>query len=128
MDNWWVVVLSVIVPLIGFMLALRPWIKDTVRVEIGDVRERLARIDGRLDEIGKQTRGIADLMPPAPSNPDSTRQELLGKWKQGTLTYEESVQLRDILAHEAEQADETKKVLIALGLIGLLLYGLSRME
>jgi hypothetical protein len=77
MENLWAVILSVIIPLLAFMLALRPWIKDTVRVEIRDVRERLARIEGRLEQIGVDTRKLANLMPP--SNPDGRREELLDK-------------------------------------------------
>ena len=130
MGNLWAVILSVIIPLLVFMLALRPWIKDTVRAELSDFKVdiggRLSRIEGRLEQIGLDTRKIADFMPP--SNPNGRREEFLAKWRQGTLTYQESIELRDILAHEAERAEESRKALLTLGLIGLLLYGLSRKD
>jgi len=59
-------------------------------------------------------------------NPNGRRQELLTKWKLGTLTYDESVELRDILASEAAQADATMKNIISLGLLALFIYALSK--
>lgn len=123
---------SVTIPIMVFMSKLRPFVKDTVGAELsefkGNVEGRLGRIEGRLDEIGAQTRIIPDLILRLKGNPDGRREELLERWKQGILTYNESTELRDILAHEAEQAEESKKVMVALGLIALLLYGLSRKD
>lgn len=61
-----------------------------------------------------------------PGNPNGLRQELLTKWKLGTLTYQESVELRDILASEATQADEAWKGVLSLGLLALFFYALSK--
>lgn len=120
-------VIAVIVSLTCFILALRPWIKDVVRAEIGSVRERVAVIEEKLNQISLLTQKIADLMP-SKSNPNGKRQELLEKWKQGILTYEESIELRNILSHEALQAGDAKKALLTSGLIGLLLYGLNKKD
>lgn len=48
------------------------------------------------------------------------------KWKLGTLTYDESVELRDILASEAAQADAAMKNILSLALLGLFIYALSK--
>ncbi len=135
MEIWLIVIIifgSVTIPLIAFTFSLRPFVKDTVRAELSDfkvnVEGRLSRIESRLNELGKWTRKLPDILPETKENPDSRRKELLEKWRQGTLTYHESIELRDILAQEAEQAEENKKVVITLCLIGLLLYALSRRD
>ena len=56
----------------------------------------------------------------------SRRNELLEKWERGELEYSESLKLRQILQEEARQAEETRRTLIILALIGLALYALSR--
>ncbi|MCL0091532.1 hypothetical protein M1N57_01520 [Dehalococcoidales bacterium] len=135
MEIWHIVVIvvgAVTVPLIIFMFSLRPFVKDTIRADLSDfktnVEGRLSRMEGRLDEIGKWTQKIPDMLPQTKENPNNRRTELLKRWKQGTLTYQESTELRDILAHEAEQAEENKKAIITLGVIGLLLYALGKKD
>ncbi|MCL0094674.1 hypothetical protein M1N58_02100 [Dehalococcoidales bacterium] len=135
MEIWHIVVIvvgAVTVPLIIFMFSLRPFVKDTIRADLSDfktnVEGRLSRMEGRLDEIGKWTQKIPDMLPQTKENPNNRRTELLKRWKQGTLTYQESIELRDILAHEAEQAEENKKAIITLGVIGLLLYALGKKD
>lgn len=61
-----------------------------------------------------------------PGNPDGIREELIRKWKAGTLNYEESIKLRDILAREAEQSDEAWKGIVTLGLLALFIYALTK--
>lgn len=65
---------------------------------------------------------------PMPTIPVDRRTSLLYKWKLGTMTYPEAVELRDILAQEASGSDEGQKSVIALGLVGLLLYVLTLKE
>lgn len=136
MDAVWVV-LSVIVPLLAFFVALRPWIKDVIRSETSEfkvsvldkqstIERRLSTLEGRFQEWAPITQKVAERLMERPSNPDGRRQELLEKWKAGTLSYQESVELRDILAKEAEEAEENKKNLVSLGLVALFLYALSK--
>ncbi len=136
METWQITLTmfgAVIIPMIGFLLLFRPFIKDTIKAELGDfktdVTERLSRIEGRLEELGPMAQWIASQVVPKlkseEANPNGHKNELLEKWKVGTLTYQESVELRDILAQEALQADEAKRNLIMLAYIGLATYALS---
>jgi hypothetical protein len=54
------------------------------------------------------------------------RQELLDRWKVGTLTYQESLELRDILAQQLNRAAEEEKFAIHLGLLALFVYAMTR--
>jgi|GEM_PF-2176278 len=136
METWQIILTvfgAVVIPMIGFLLGFRPFIKDTVRAELADfktdVTERLSRIEGRLEEARVTSQLIApllaDKLKSEEANPNGRKNELLEKWKAGTLTYQEFVELRDILGNEALQADEAKRNLIMLAYIGLLAYGLS---
>lgn len=50
-----VIIGTVLIPLLIFMVALRPFMKDTVKAELADfkteVLSKLSRIEGRLDEL-----------------------------------------------------------------------------
>lgn len=136
METWQITLTvfgAVIIPMIGLLLLFRPFIKDTVKAELADfktdVTERLSRIEGRLEEFGVTSQLIASLvaerLKSKEANPNGRKNELLEKWKVGTLTYQEYLELREILAHEAMQADEAKRNLIMLAYIGLASYALS---
>jgi len=141
METWQLMVAiagSITVPLVVLVLllvfGLRPWIRDTIRAELGDFRGsiegRLSKIEGRLEELGPLSNLIAQIvvspLKSKPNPPVSSRNELLEKWERGELEYSESLKLRQILQEEARQAEETRRTLIILALIGLALYALSR--
>lgn len=73
---------------------------------------------------------VADqAIPGLKDNPQQSRKnELLDKWHQRILTYEESLELKFILENEAKEAEKSKKALIVVALVGLGLYLLSRKE
>ena len=59
----------------------------------------------------------------------SRRNELLEKWETGHLDYAQSVELRQMLEDEARRTeDESRRNLIILAQIGLVLYALSRRQ
>ena len=61
-----------------------------------------------------------------PNPPVSRRNELLEKWETGHLDYAQSVELRQMLEDEARRTeDESRRNLIILAQIGLVLYALS---
>ena len=138
METWQLVVAiagSITIPLVVLILllvfGLRPWIRDTIRAELGDFRSslegRLAKIEGELGPLGDLIgQLVASQLKSKPNPPVNHRNELLEKWERGQLTYSESLELRQILQDEARQAEETRRNLIILALIGLALYALSR--
>ena len=125
------IVFSIIVPILIFIIGLRPFIKDTVNAEVSEfklnVERRVSNLEGRFQEWAPIiNKLVPDLLKQISSNPDSRRAELLEKWKAGTLNYKESIELRDILAREADEAEQARKTLIALGLLALFIYALSK--
>ena len=60
------------------------------------------------------------------TNQKDRRQELLVKWKEGILTYQECCELRDILTGELEQAEPARKFLILVELLGLSCYASTK--
>ena len=129
-----VIIGSILIPLLIFIVALRPYVKDTVKAELVDFKtetlSKLSRIEGRLDELAPMGQLIAtlvaDKLKGETANPSGRKNELLEKWQSGFLTYEESLELRDILTKEAAQAEENKKTLIILALLGLAIFALTR--
>ena len=134
MNDWWIVVLAVLIPLFGFMLAMRPWIRDTVRAELSGLNERvgklevgfnttnerLASVEARLDAIDSRLVEVILLYRkyPESSNPGPLKDELLLKLENRTITRYEAIQLEQIMEAEErrarEQNDTLKAVLIIL--------------
>ena len=102
METWQLVVAiagSITIPLVVLILllvlGLRPWIRDTIRTELGDfkaeVEGRLSRMEGRLDQLGDELRRLSTLiaqlvasrLKSEPNPPVSRRNELLEKWERG---------------------------------------------
>ena len=148
METWQLVVAiagSITIPLVVLILLLvfsfRPWIRDTIRAELGDfkaeVEGRLSRMEGRLDQLGDElgrlstliAQLVASRLKSEPNPPVSRRNELLEKWETGRLDYAQSVELRQMLEDEARRTeDESRRNLIILAQIGLVLYALSRRQ
>ena len=102
METWQLVVAiagSITIPLVVLILLLvfsfRPWIRDTIRAELGDfkaeVEGRLSRMEGRLDQLGDElgrlstliAQLVASRLKSEPNPPVSRRNELLEKWERG---------------------------------------------
>ena len=102
METWQLVVAiagSITIPLVVLILllvlGLRPWIRDTIRAELGDfkaeVEGRLSRMEGRLDQLGDElgrlstliAQLVASRLKSEPNPPVSRRNELLEKWERG---------------------------------------------
>ena len=128
------VALAVAIPVIGFGLAFRPWLQSIIKAELSDfkvdVTSELKEIKTKLDILDFFQRsaaiqaqaGLAD----NPNPPISRKNDLLEKWQLQTLTYEESLELKFILENEAIQANEAKKALIAVALLGIGIYLLTK--
>ncbi|MCD5401849.1 hypothetical protein LR013_04610 [candidate division NPL-UPA2 bacterium] len=117
------------VAIIGLLVALFYFIfseSRRTRDEVAHISNRLATLEGRYQEWAPHMQAVADLLLKKSSNPDGEREQLLKRWKAGTLNYGESLRLRDILATEAEQAEEARKNIIALGLLALFIYALTK--
>lgn len=119
-------VLVASVAIIALVAALLYFVFSEVRTSRAEFRQRLAKFETRFEDWAPVLAGVPDMLQKRPGNPNGRRQELLTKWKLGTLTYQESIELRDILAQEASQADETWKGILTLGLLALFIYALTK--
>jgi len=122
MDNWWVVVLSVIIPLIGFMLALRPWIRDVAQAAVGNVGIKLASLETELKAYRESQKDFIDLYKKIANlkNPHPNKEVLLDKLRNDTITREEAITLQGILAAERDEAERENNFLKAIIIIGIL--------
>ncbi len=128
------VALAVTIPLIGFALAFRPWITSTIKGELADfkveVTKELKDFGTRLERLKTFERSVAEQsssgLMDKPNPPISRKNELLEKWNNQTLSYEESLELKVILEQQARQADQATRALIVIALLGLGLYLLTR--
>lgn len=119
-------VLIASVAVVALVAALLYFVFSEVRASRAELGRRLSSIEMRFQEWAPVLGGIPGMLEKQPGNPNGRRQELLTKWKLGTLSYQESVELRDILASEAAQAEEARKTLLNLGLLALFIYALSK--
>jgi len=131
MDNWWVVVLSVIIPLIGFMLALRPWIGDVAKAAMGDVGVELASLKAELKAYRETQKEFIELYKHLGklTNPYPAKEVLLEKLKNDTITTEEAITLQQIMNEERQRAQEQNdflKVIVIIGILTLIAYAISR--
>jgi flagellar basal body-associated protein FliL len=118
---------SIVVPLVIFMLALMPIVRKIVQVEIGDVREKLAKVE---ESNNKAWEILPKLIPSVRGhgNPNGRKAELLQALEERRLTYQESTELNSILERELEDAKKRgdQSTMIALGLfIVVLLLAMS---
>ena len=128
------VALAVVIPLIGFWFALRPWLRGIIKGELSDFKTEVIReltdIKAKLDQFVPFERSAAEQssfgLVDKPNPPNTRKNELLGQWRDQTLSYEDALELKVILEQEAQQADESKKALIIIALIGLGLYFLTK--
>jgi len=119
-------VLVASIAILALIAALLYFVFSEVRASRIELGRRLSSIETKFQEWAPALSGVTGMLEKRPGNPNGRRQELLTKWKLGTLSYQESVELRDILASEATQADEAGKTVLSLGLLALFLYALSK--
>lgn len=121
-----VIVVSILVPLFIFMVALRPFIKDTIKSELskesGEVKHRLSSLETKIEPFWKfVNESVPDTLLKSKGNPEplSRRDELLLKYRDGTILPHERDELRGLLEVEQEQAKKEGNLalLILLGLM-----------
>jgi hypothetical protein len=122
MENWWVVVLSVIIPLLAFMIALRPWIRDVAKSAVGDVGVELASLKAELKAYRENRKEFIDLykLITQPGNPHPDKDALLEKLKNDTITRDEAITLQQIMNEERQKAEAQNDLLKAVIIIGIL--------
>ena len=131
MNETWIIVLSVIIPLLAFMWALLPWISHVVKSEMSPLNERMARIEGRLESFMEQQKfNIEAYVKLAKiKNPDTDEGVLLTKLNNNTITKDEATQLQQIMNRRRQEAEENNdflKVIFIIGILALIAYALSR--
>jgi len=119
-------VLVASIAILALVAALLYFVFSEVRASRAELRGRLTNIETRFQQWAPALSGIPEMLERQGDNPNGRRQELVTKWKLGTLTYDGSVELRDILASEAAQADAAMKNILSLALLALFIYALSK--
>lgn len=127
----WAIILSVIIPLLLFMWAMLPWIKHVIKSEISPLTERIARIEGRLDTFMEQQKLFIDAYEKMGKmkNPGNEETRLLTRLREGIITDDEAIRLREIMNNRRQQAEESNdflKAILIIGILGLIAYALSR--
>lgn len=118
-----VIVASILVPLFVFMLALRPFIKDTIKSELGNINARMEGIEKGFEGFKEGQRQSIDLylQMTKPGNPHPDKEVLLEKLRNETITESEATLLQNIMLGEREQAERERDTLKAVAIIGILI-------
>jgi len=116
------IVLSVLIPLFVFMIALRPFIKDTIKAELVGIHTKVEGIEKGIEGFKEGQKQFIDVYQKLgkPNNPHPDKGILLEKLRNETITENEAIWLRGILTEEREQAERENNVLKVLAIIGIL--------
>lgn len=130
MDTW-VIILSVLIPLLLFMWALLPWIGRAVKADTVDLRERVAGVEGQLKVLIEQNKSYIDILMRIEkmSNPDNEEAILLMKLRNDTITREEAIQLQEMMNAKREAAQSENdflKVVLIIGILALITLAVSK--
>ena len=124
---------SIVIPLVIFMFALRPWIRDTVKVTLRDVEIDLTKIRSELNAYREGQKEFIELYKHIGNlkNPHPDKGVLLEKLKNDTITREEAVLLQSIMTEEklkAEEQNDVLKAIVIIGILVLLAYAISNSQ
>ena len=127
------IVSSVIIPLLLFMLALRPWIRDVAKTAIGDVKVELATLKAELKAYRDTQKEFIELykLVGHPRNPHPDKEALLEKLKNDTITREEAITLQQMMNEErqiAQEQNDILKAIVIIGILALIAYAISRSQ
>jgi len=127
----WAIILAVIIPLVVFMWTMLPWIKHVIKADMGEVKERIATIEGQLSVLLEHQKQMIDVYMKMKriANPNNEEAILLTKLKNDTITRQEAIRLQKIMSSEkesAEQENDFLKAVLIIGILGLIAYDLSR--
>jgi len=124
---------TILIPLMGFMLALRPFIKDSIKSELGtyeirmlsevkDIKLQISGLERELAGFKEGQKSFIELYKvlSKPGNPHFNKEILLEKLNNDTITQEEARYLQQILTEEKEQAEKDNNILKAIIIIGVL--------
>jgi hypothetical protein len=125
MTNPWDIVTiigSVIIPLVVFMLILRPWIRDVAESAVGNIGVELASLKAELKAYRETHKDFIDLYKQIGTlkNPHPDKEVLLDKLKNDTITRDEAIILQQIMSEERQKAEDQNDFLKAIIIIGIL--------
>ncbi len=134
LELWQIVLImvgSILVPLIGYMFALRGFIRDTATAAIGDVAVDIASLKSEFKAYRESQKEWIDLYlkMSKPGNPHPNKEVLLEKLKNDTITREEAIALQEIMAEErgkAESENDFLKLVIIIGVLALVATAISK--
>ena len=126
---------AILIPLMTFMITfmfrLRPFIKDTIKADMGDVMKELSSLKGEMKGYRDAQKLFIDLYKGKSNltNPHLDKGILLEKLKNDTITREEAIYLQEILTAERNQAQQQNdflKAIIIIGILALVAAAISR--
>lgn len=128
------VTIAVVIPILIAFWAIRPWIQNAIKAGLSDFKQEVTKsldnINSRIDKFQPFERSLESRahegLKDKPNPPTTRKNDLLDKWHDQTMTYEESIELKTILEQESNNANEATKALIIIALIGIGLYLLTR--
>jgi hypothetical protein len=122
---------SIVIPLVAFMFAIRPWIRDTVKVTLREVEIDLAKIRSELGAYREGQKEFIELYKHIGNlkNPHPDKGILLEKLKNDTITKDEAILLQSIMTGEklkAEEQNDILKAIVIIGILVLIAYAISK--
>jgi hypothetical protein len=126
-----IIIVSVIAPLVGYMFAIRGFVKDTARAAVGNISVELASLRSELDAYRESQKDLIDLYGRIANlrNPHPDKEVLLQKLKNDTITREEAIALQEILTSErdtAERENDFLKAVVIIGILALVLVAINK--
>ncbi len=124
---------SVLIPLLAFMFALRPWIRDIAKVAGSDVKIGLASLNAELKAYREGQKELIEVYKRLGNlkNPHPNKENLLDKLKNDTITREEALELQQMMKEErqtAEGENDFLKVIVIIGILALITHALTRSQ
>lgn len=134
MNNYWdtvAIIGSVIIPLVVFMFALRPWVRDTAKDAVSNIGIEVASLRAELKAYREAQKEYIELYKrlAKPRNPHPSKEVLFEKLKNDTITREEAIALQQILNEERQRAEEENdflKAIVIIGILALTAYAISK--
>lgn len=113
---------TIMIPLLGFMLLMRGFIRDTAIAAVGDISTQLATLKVEISAYRESQKELIEVykLIAKPGNPHVDKEILLEKLKNDTITRDEAIALQEILLAERDAAEQEKNFLKAVIIIGIL--------
>lgn len=117
-----IVIGTILIPLVGYMFAMRGFIRDTAIAAVGNVSVDIASLKAELAAYRDSQKDLINLYlkVSTPGNPHPDKEVLLQRLKDDTISRDEAIALQEIMTAERDAAEEDNNILKAVIIIGIL--------